>query len=212
MFPPVFPISISALSALHPYATLVWFAGIVLLWLTRYTHQLGARWGSGYYAVSAVIRPSGIGLIAVGWLALYAQRYPQPMNTPGWLPRGDWLDILLWLAIAAFAALGGWSVAVLGLRRSFLYRRTDDPLIVSGPYSLVRHPQFLSAIGVIFFTILLFNPGDFWSIAYGDPGANWALFTFSLWVLAMVEERELEAHFAEGYRTYALRVPRLFPN
>lgn len=212
MFPPVFPLSVPALAPLHPHATAIWLAGVLLLWATRYTHQLGSRWGNRYYLLSAIVRPAGVALIALGWLALYAIDIARPMNAPGWFPRGDWLDVLLWCAIGLFAALGLWSVIVLGLRRSFLYRRTDDPLVTGGPYSLVRHPQFLSAIGVVFFTIVLFNPGSFWSIAYGDPGANWALFTLSLWALAIVEERELVLHFGEGYREYALRVPRLFPN
>jgi protein-S-isoprenylcysteine O-methyltransferase Ste14 len=212
MFPPVFPISIHALAPLHSYATLIWLSGVVLLWLTRYTHQLGMRWGGRYYLLSAVVRPAGVVLIALGWLALYAQPIPSPMNTPGWLPRGNWLDALHWLAIALFAALGAWSVAKLGLRRSFLFRRVDDPLITGGPYSLVRHPQFLSVIGMTFFVIQLYNPGEFWSTIYGDPGANWALFTLSLWVLALIEDRELANHFGEGFKSYAQRVPRLFPN
>ena len=42
--------------------------------------------------------------------------------------------------------------------------------------------------------------------------ANWACFTLALWVLAILEEQELEAHFGEAYQAYARRVPRLFPN
>lgn len=204
MFPPLPIISIPALVPLGPYATAIWLVGILLLWATRYTHQLGARLGRGYYFASAIVRPAGIVLIAVGWLAVYAD---DNLSYRVWFPRSNTLDVLLWFAIALFAALGGWSFIVLGLRRSFLYRRTDDPLITGGPYSLVRHPQFLSAIGVVFFTIALYGNWDF-----VDPIANWALFTLSLWVLAIVEERELLAHFGDTYRAYAQRVPRLFPN
>ena len=45
MFPPLFPIYIPALVPLHDYGTLIWLAGLVCLWLTRYTHQLGQRLG-----------------------------------------------------------------------------------------------------------------------------------------------------------------------
>jgi protein-S-isoprenylcysteine O-methyltransferase Ste14 len=58
----------------------------------------------------------------------------------------------------------------------------------------------------------LFNPADFFFFLYGNLGANWALFTLALWVLAILEDRELLAHFGDEYRTYAQRVPRLFPN
>ena len=116
-----------------------------------------------------------------------------------------------------FLAFGGWSVAVLGVRQSFLYRRLDDRLVARGPYALVRHPQFLSAIGVTFFSILLFNPNQFPPFVGAggyvhSPGANWALFTLALWVLSILEDRELAAHFGEEYREYAKRVPRLFPS
>jgi protein-S-isoprenylcysteine O-methyltransferase Ste14 len=212
MFPPLFPIYVPALAALTPHGTLVWFAGVLCLWLTRYTHQLGSRWGRRYYTLSMLVRPLGIVLILLGWLALYVPQHPFGSFRPGLLPRQNEVDVLCWLAIAFFFALGLWSVATLGLRRSFLYRRTDDPLITRGPYRIIRHPQFLSAIGITFFGIQLFNPAGFSFALYGDLGANWSLFSLSLWVLSLLEERELVTHFGEAYRAYAQRVPRLIPN
>ncbi len=219
MFPPIFPISLQGLAPIHRFAPLVWLSGVVCLWLTRYTHQLAKRWASTFYALSAVVRPGGILLIAIGWLALYA---PDPgyglpsVSTTGWLPMASWTDVLCWLAIGAFSALGMWAVAVLGLRRSFLFRRLDDGLITHGPYGIVRHPQFLSAIGITFFGVRLFNPVEFPTFALGayfhSLDANWALFTVAFWVLAILEDRELAAHFGEEYDEYARRVPRLFPN
>jgi protein-S-isoprenylcysteine O-methyltransferase Ste14 len=213
MFPPIFPIYIPALKALSSYGSLIWFVGVVFLWLTRYTHQLGKRWGRLYYGLSLIVRPAGILLIALGWLALYAPGEEMYGYTLGWLPRKNFIDVLNWLAILLFFGLGIWSVIVLGIRRSFLYRHYDDPLITTGPYSLVRHPQFLSVIGLIFFGIQLFNPGEFFlPFYYGNLGANWALFSLSLWLLSILEERELLAHFGDEFRDYAQKVPRLLPN
>jgi protein-S-isoprenylcysteine O-methyltransferase Ste14 len=219
MFPPIFPVYVEALVPLHRYAPLIWLSGVVCLWATRYTHQLAKRWGAGFYALSAVIRPLGILLIGVGWLALYSPGpgYPiPPVYTIGWLPFGTWTEVVCWAAIALFAAFGAWSILVLGLRRSFLYRRLEDGLITRGPYALCRHPQFLSAIGVTFFSVLLFNPKEFITVAIGayyhSLEANWALLTVALWVLSILEDRELAAHFGEEYEEYARRVPRLFPN
>ena len=42
--------------------------------------------------------------------------------------------------------------------------------------------------------------------------ANWALLTVALWVLAILEDRELHAHFGEEYEEYAQRVSRVFPD
>ncbi|MGD2166356.1 MAG: methyltransferase, partial [Anaerolineae bacterium] len=197
---------------LVPHGTLVWFAGVLCLWLTRHTHQLGSRWGRRYYLVSMFVRPLGIVLILLGWLSLYVPQHPFGPLRLGLLPRRNWVDVLCWLAMALFFGLGLWSAAILGLRRSFLFRRTDDPLVTRGPYSIVRHPQFLSAVGITFFGIQLFNPGAFSFSVYGNLGANWSLFALSLWVLALLEERELVAHFGEEYVEYARRVPRLLPN
>jgi protein-S-isoprenylcysteine O-methyltransferase Ste14 len=219
MFPPIFPIYIRALAPLYNYAPLIWLVGICCLWLTRYTHQLGKQWGSVYYVVSAFVRPIGILLISIGWLTLYApdQRYVPPgLPTTGWLPRGNWIDILCWLAIGIFLALGIWAVLTLGLRRSFLFRHLDDRLVTCGPYAVVRHPQFLSAIGITFFVTRLFNPAAFSyfliDVYYYSLDVNWALFTLALWLLSILEDRELAAHFGKEYEEYTRRVPRLFPN
>jgi protein-S-isoprenylcysteine O-methyltransferase Ste14 len=134
-----------------------------------------------------------------------------------------WLNILWMVGILISLGFGLWSIGVLGLRRSFLYRRLDDPLIAHGPYAIVRHPQFLSAIGVTFFTVQLYitmswwdyarTPTVDWRLTWGEVGmANWALFSLALWLLALLEDRELASHFGPEYQLYAHRVPRLFPN
>ncbi|MDI7275169.1 MAG: hypothetical protein QME94_04245 [Anaerolineae bacterium] len=221
MFPPLFPIYIRALVPLYRYAPLVWLGGVVCLWLTRYTHQLGERWGKRYYALSAIIRPAGVLLIAIGWLALYAPAdVPALLRTPTgyllpWLPMRSLTEGLCWVAALGFFAFGVWAVVTLGLRRSFLYRSTDDSLVTRGPYALVRHPQFLATIGTTFFATRVFQPQGFPFFGMGgytqSVDANWVLFALALWVLAVLEDRELAAHFPE-YEAYARRVPRLFPN
>jgi len=219
MFLPVFPIYIRALVPLYNYATLIWFVGVCLLWFTRYTHQLGKRWGKTFYIVSSIVRPIGVMLIGFGWLALYAPNQSYPSARKSLLPRGNFVDILCWLAIIIFFAIGVWAVKTLGLRKSFLFRHEDDYLITSGPYALVRHPQFLSAIGVTFFITRLFNPAAFTMFLdlpnvahYYLLDLNWALFTLSFWVLSILEDRELAAHFGKEYEEYAQKVPRIIPN
>jgi len=82
----------------------------------------------------------------------------------------------------------------------------------------VRHPQFLSAIGITFFTVKLFSPAAFTvfpdlpnSAQYYVLDLNWALFTLSLWFLSIVEDHELESHFGKEYKEYAKIVPRIIP-
>jgi len=217
---PLIPFSMPWLWSYHDYAPLIWFSGLVCLWLTRYTHQLAQRWGERYYLVSAFVRPLGVLLVVCGWMAVSAQPFgmaPQTLqdwlNVLGWHGRPSmlfWINMLRCLGEVISLGFGLWAVVMLGLRRSFLYRRLDDPLITRGPYGVVRHPQFLSAIGVTFFAAQIF-PGEF----YFGPNvmmANWALFTAALWLLALLEDRELATHFGAEYEKYARRVPRLFPN
>ena len=175
-----------------------------------------ANGGWGYYAFSIIIRPAGVLLIALGWMALYAplNAVDVPGYRYGWLPRGEWVEALGMIAILLFSALGVWSVVVLGMRKSFLFRHYEDQLVTTGSYSLMRHPQFLPGIGISLISITLYNPDQFFggAINYASLPLNCLLFICSLWVLSIIEERELRQHFGEEYIEYAKRVPRLFPN
>ena len=74
--------------------------------------------------------------------------------------------------------------------------------------------DYLIAAGVSlvasFFAALIF-PGGF-QFGPNIVLANWVLFTVALWLLAVLEDRELAAHFGAEYEEYAQRIPRLFPN
>lgn len=55
-------------------AARTWLSGLVCLWLTRYTHQLAQHWSGRYYLASALVRPLGVLLTVVGWLAVLEDR------------------------------------------------------------------------------------------------------------------------------------------
>lgn len=209
--------SIRVFEVLYPYAPLIWIAGVVCLLLTRYTHQMAGRSGKAYYVFSAIVRPIGVVLITLGWTVLF--RLDQHVKTSGYVfgKAGIPLTIkvLLWIGIGVFALLGIWSILALGLRRSFLFRKYDDGLVEKGPYKYVRHPQFLSAMGITLLGSLLYGSDVVFvdQVVYSQSLiANWVLFAFALALLSMLEDRELESHFGDEYREYAGRVPRLIPN
>ncbi|MBU4174383.1 MAG: hypothetical protein KKB90_08355 [Actinobacteria bacterium] len=216
---------------MYEYAPLLWMAGVLLLWSTRYTHNLARRAENTYYLLSSILRPLGILLIALGWMALLrpdlalgTEAYNEAFIAGRvlWMPGGfSWTNVLCWVAVAGFTAFGIWSIVVLGFRRSLLYRKLDDGLVTSGPYALVRHPQFLAAIGVTLSACMLYHPLD---SVYSDYHlyqmldfaghymlTNWVLFTMALLVLSILEDRELESHFGEEFSGYKSKVPRLFP-
>jgi protein-S-isoprenylcysteine O-methyltransferase Ste14 len=206
------------LSPLWRFAPLIYLSGLLCLWLTRYTHQMASRFGRGYYFISAVIRPLGILLIMIGWGAVFAAPYLHRLETfegPGGIfalyyvevplfAENIGLKIVGWIGAISSFTFFLWSVAHLGLRRSFLYRRLEDELVTDGPYGLVRHPQFLATTLTVFFGSLI------WSSYFAF--LNVIVFAIGLWVLAILEERELVAHFGDLYREYAKQVPRMVPN
>jgi protein-S-isoprenylcysteine O-methyltransferase Ste14 len=67
-----------------------------------------------------------------------------------------------------------------------------------------------------FFGTRLFHPAVAWSVSfdayYHSLDVNWALFSVALWVLSILEDRELLAHFGTAYAEYSRRVPRLLPD
>ncbi len=206
------------LSPLWRFAPLIYLSGLLCLWLTRHTHQMASRLGRGYYFISAVIRPLGILLIVVGWGAVFAAPYMHRLETselPGPMYAIYYLEVPLfaeniglkivgWIGAVASFIFFLWSVAHLGVRRSFLYRSLEDELVTEGPYELVRHPQFLAAILTCFFGSLIYS--SYFAFL------NVITFAIALWVLSILEERELVAHFGDIYREYARRVPRMVPN
>jgi protein-S-isoprenylcysteine O-methyltransferase Ste14 len=206
-------------------------AGVVFLGLTRFTHQLGSRWGKVYYYLSAFIRPVGMLLIVIGWFAISSFKPAISFFDADWeliLIALGWYktagpQMIFWLycfcIVGLFVSLGFgfWAIFALGLRNSFLYRSIDDSLITHGPYGIVRHPQFLSAIGITFFSCIL-STGIMWAFI-PDPSwiivniyYNWILFTVALWILAVIEDKELSLHYGDEYVKYRSLVPRLFPN
>lgn len=109
--------------------------------------------------------------------------------------------------VADILATVGLAYSVWGLaylRRSFSIVPEARRLVMGGPYSLSRHPVYLgeivAAIGINLATA-------------GWPGALAVLYFIGCELLRIRwEERVLERVFPDDYPTYALRVPRYFPN
>jgi protein-S-isoprenylcysteine O-methyltransferase Ste14 len=79
-----------------------------------------------------------------------------------------------------------------------------EPLVVAGPYRLVRHPLYSGVDGLTFGIALLVD----------HPWAYLGAFGLALWfalVLAPFEERELRALFGPPYSEYMRSVRRFLP-
>ena len=80
-----------------------------------------------------------------------------------------------------------------------------DPgrLLTEGIYSRVRNPRYLSGIFAIAGFALVLN--------YPALYVAFALFVPAVYVVILLEERELKDRFGAEYEDYLRRVPRLFP-
>jgi len=164
-----------------------------------------------------LVHLAGLGLCAVAGGTLLVAGYKLALRGgPLDLVRsGDWPTALCWLGSAGFVAFGLWALFRLGVRRSLLWHPADDGLVTGGPYALVRHPQYLAAVGL---TLLTTRPFDLLSgsvCVLGQCyrfGSHWLPYTLLLWLLAWLEDQALAARFGAGYEAYARRVPRLFPD
>ncbi|MFA5077729.1 MAG: isoprenylcysteine carboxylmethyltransferase family protein [Candidatus Micrarchaeia archaeon] len=107
-----------------------------------------------------------------------------------------------WIILLGWLVLEGWSLALL-VRSMKSVKKLETKLVKSGPYSIVRHP--------IYITHLLFNFG-----AYLVTGAVIPLMVFIMWVvlikpLADLEDEELALRIGEEFHDYKKKVPQLIP-
>lgn len=168
-------------------------------WTRRRLGVLSDRWYRLTYngIATILLLPLGVMLAILPDQTLYT--LPTPWYELAWVIEG----------LAALGILYGvlitdpWSF--LGIRQVFdpecaaVYRCA--PLIVSGMYRWVRHPQYL--FGLI---LMWAFPSMTWNRV-----ALFAVFSLYLYIGTFLEERKLVAEYGEAYRQYQRQVPRLFP-
>jgi protein-S-isoprenylcysteine O-methyltransferase Ste14 len=109
------------------------------------------------------------------------------------------------LAAAGAAVLAGSPVFATPVVRivAFTGSARREPLRTDGLYSVVRHPLMLCDVFWPLGLSLIF--GSITGVALTPV---WLLV---VWVLTQVEEESLVREYADAYRGFQSRVPRLFP-
>lgn len=130
---------------------------------------------------------------------------------PAWSDRWNfWTfdgDLVRWIGVAIYAVGGAlriYPVFVLGRRFSGLVAiQPQHQLVMSGIYSVIRHPSYLGLI------ILMLG----WALAFRSAiGVLLAVFIIPLLLARMrSEETLLHEHFGPEYDAYRARTSRLIP-
>ena len=160
-------------------------------------------------------------------VALFAEMYGFPLTIyflSGWLqthyPNVDWfshdaghlLEMMFgWKTnphfglfhILSYVLIGGGFVLIAAAWRVLYDAQQSGKLATTGPYSYVRHPQYVGFI-LIMLGFLVQWP----------TLLTLAMFPVLTWMyvkLARCEERDVIREFGETYRRYMVEVPAFFP-
>jgi len=113
----------------------------------------------------------------------------------------------------AFLIIG---LIILVYSIGYLRVKKKEGLVTSGPYRLVRHPQYfgiiLSTVGLTSWSVwLLNNTFGIGFLSSSQTIGVWFIQLFAYVVLASVEERYLAKNYGETFDNYTNLVPFLVP-
>ena len=160
-------------------------------------------------------------------IALFTEMYGFPLTIyflSGWLqsryPNVDWFshdaghlleELFGWRTnphfgpfhILSFVFIGGGFILISAAWKVLFDAQKRHSLAMTGPYSYVRHPQYIGFVLVMFGFLLQ------WPTIL-----TLAMFPVLVWMyarLARQEEREAASTFGKSYADYAARVPAFIP-
>jgi len=113
--------------------------------------------------------------------------------------------------IGAGIVLHSWTAKLLGIKATIGYieleknsKHTDEKLIESGPFSVVRYPSYWAHTFILFGTFLLSG-----SVLVGVITLIDLLITY--FVTMELEDKEFVERFGDWYEEYKKREPKFFP-
>jgi protein-S-isoprenylcysteine O-methyltransferase Ste14 len=170
-----------------------WVIGELRQGITRRPEAVNANWGS------EVLFRLCIGVGALGAAVLSGATRSATIR-PTAVAESVGL-VLFWSGIS----LRFWSFHTLGRYFTFTVQTsTDQPVIVDGPYRVIRHPGY-SGLLLIITAVGLFI-GNWWSLLWLT-----AAITGGLVFRIRVEERALTRNLGDRYLSYAATHKRLVP-
>lgn len=161
--------------------------------ITRRPEAVHANWGSEVvFRLIIAVGALGAGVLA----AATRSAMIRPTAVAEWIGL-----VLFWSGIS----LRLWSFHALGRYFTFTVQTSSDqPVIIDGPYRVIRHPGYTGLLLVIVAVGLVI--GNWWSLAC-LTGTIAAGLVFRI----RVEERALNRNLGDGYASYAATHKRLVP-
>ena len=137
-----------------------------------------------------------------------------PVNLPKTLSDFfGWLITPLLIPEKALVIIG---LMILIYSMVYLRIKKKEGLVTSGPYRLVRHPQYLGMIlitlGLTSWSVWVLN--NFWGIGFLSPSQTigvWFIELFAYVLLAYIEEQYLSRKYGESFENYKRQVPFFIP-
>ena len=113
----------------------------------------------------------------------------------------------------AFVGIG---LLILVYSIAYLRIKKKEGLVTSGPYGVVRHPQYLgmilSTLGFTGWSVWILN--NTFGMGFLSPSQTigvWFIELFAYILLAIIEEQHLSRKYGESFENYKSRVPFFIP-
>jgi protein-S-isoprenylcysteine O-methyltransferase Ste14 len=115
------------------------------------------------------------------------------------------LEIIGLLKYVIGLTLMAWALIALGRNYQLggSAPRSEDKMVVGGPYRLVRHPMYTAALGISFGLICLVQS---WALI-----CVFCLYLVLIFLLVPAEEDELRNSYGEQYVSYQQKTRKLIP-
>jgi protein-S-isoprenylcysteine O-methyltransferase Ste14 len=182
--------------------------GVFATWVVFVPLMLWARGrvGKGTTKTRELISLVAIALQGVGLAIAWNWHGETPIPLMPVSHPAQWAFALTAVVLAFASVLFGVAaIRVLGKQWSLVAKVVEGHLLIrSGPYRIVRHPIYLTMMGLLIAT----------GIAFGTPfgiGLGVGVYLYGTWLRVRFEERLLFAKFGDSYAQYAQEVPAILP-
>ena len=133
-----------------------------------------------------------------------------PAIDPTYIPMSESMILTVWEILGLFMyvtgyLLMGWALITLGRNYQLggSVPRSEDKMVMDGPYRLVRHPMYTSALSISFGLACLIQSWAFFSV--------FCIYLLLILVLMPMEEDGLRKAYGEQYVAYKQKVRKLIP-